>query len=222
MIWDALYTNQVCAAGPPSANGLGRDADKFKDKPASSINSETGEKMLELENQIIPEVAEHACYLMQTIKIGDSEALVFFDRGANIHIIDGSLAAEENLQQASSSQTSLTMVGGKKIKSQHGTYRFNLGPAEKGKFHEIVCVGMDDVTAGFGTYDLSEICEEFKLNADGDEVTEILPKQVGGSRVHILLGIKNMNLDPVLIKRCLLELLFIGVHSRTCMVPGIF
>ena len=96
----------------------------------------------------------------------------------NIHIINGSLAAEEDLQQVSSSQTSLTAVEGKKIKAQHGTYRFNLGPREKGEFHEIVCVGMDDVTAGFGTYDLSEICEEFKINANRDKVREILPKQV--------------------------------------------
>ncbi len=39
--------------------------------------------------------------LMQTIKIGSSEALVFFDRGANIHIIDGLLAEKEGLQKAS-------------------------------------------------------------------------------------------------------------------------
>ena len=38
------YTNQVHAIGPPSANGLGWNADEFKDKPAPSINSETGEK----------------------------------------------------------------------------------------------------------------------------------------------------------------------------------
>ena len=60
---------------------------------------------------------------------------------------------------------------------------------------------MDDVTVEFGTYDLSEICEEFKINANGDEIQEILPNQVGGSRVHLLLGIKNTNLDPVLIKK---------------------
>ena len=60
---------------------------------------------------------------------------------------------------------------------------------------------MDDVTAGFGTYNLSKICDEFKMNADEDEVQEILPKHVGGSRVHLLLGIKNTNLDPVLIKK---------------------
>ncbi len=73
---------------------------------------------------MISEVPEQSFYHMQTIKIGDSEALVFFDRVVNIHIIDGSLAAE----QVSSSPASLTVVGGKKVRSQHRTYRFNLGP----------------------------------------------------------------------------------------------
>ena len=195
------YMNQVHAAGPPSANGLGWKVEDFKNKPAPTINSETGEKVEDAENDVIPEVSEHSCYLMQTIKIGNSEALVFYDRGANIHIIDGSLAAEEDLQQVSDTPTSLTVVGGKKVKSHHGTYRFNLGPGDRGEFHEIVCVGMDDVTAGFGSYDLSEISEEFKMTADETEKDEILPKQVGGSKVHLLLGIKNTNLDPVLIRR---------------------
>ena len=60
---------------------------------------------------------------------------------------------------------------------------------------------MDDVTAGFDTYDLSKICDEYKINVDETEKQEVLPKLVGGSRVHLLLGIKNTNLDPVLIKR---------------------
>jgi len=75
---------------------------------------------------------------MQTIKIGDTEALVFFDRGANIHIRDGSLAEKEGLQKVSSSPTSLTVVGGNKVRSNHGTFRFNLGLGGKGEFHKVV------------------------------------------------------------------------------------
>ena len=172
------YMNQVYPAGPPSNDGLGWNAAEFKDKPAPSINSETGQRRLESGLQIVQEVAEHACYLLQTIKIGDKPALVFFDRGANIHIIDGALAEAEELQQVSESKTSLTVVGGKRIKSQHVTYRFNLGPGEQGEFHEIVCVGMGDVTAGFGNYDLSEICEEYREYANGEEALETLPNQV--------------------------------------------
>ena len=63
------YTFQVHAAGPPFANGLGWDLEEFKNKPASFINSETGEKVSNVEEDVIPEIAEHSCYLMQTIKI---------------------------------------------------------------------------------------------------------------------------------------------------------
>ena len=86
------------------------------------------------------------------------------------------------------------------MRSNYGTFRFNLGPGDRGEYHEVVCIGMDNVTEGFGTYDLSEICQEFKDQATEEEEDHILIKKVGGSKVHLLLGIKNTNLDPVLIK----------------------
>ena len=125
---------------------------------------------------------------------------MFFDRGANIHIIDGSLAVKEGLQRVSSNPTCLTVVRGNRVKSNHGTFRFNLGPRDNGEFHEVVCVGMSDVTAGFGSYDLSEISEEYRDQAGPEERNIILPERVGGSKVQLLLGIKNTKLDPVLVK----------------------
>ena len=104
------------------------------------------------------------------------------------------------MQKVSSNPTSLTVVGGNRVKSDHGTFRFNLGPGENGEFQEVVCIGMNDVTAGFGSYNLSEITEEYRDQAEGEEKEVPLPEKVGGSRVHLLLGIKNTNLDPVLIK----------------------
>lgn len=86
------------------------------------------------------------------------------------------------------------------MRSNHGTFRFNLGPGDKGEYHEVVCVGMDNVTEGFVTCYLSEICQEFKDQATGEEEDQVLPMKVGGSKVHLLLGIKNINLDPELIK----------------------
>ena len=68
----------------------------------------------------------------EEIKIGDSEVLVFFDRGANIHIIDGSLVEKEGLQRVSSSPTSLTVVGENSVRSNHGTFGFNLGSGDNG------------------------------------------------------------------------------------------
>ena len=103
------YTYQVFSMGP-GANAVGWDQKKFEDKPSSSVDSETGRISTVNPEKIIPEVSEHSCYLMQTIKIRNSEALIFFDRGANIHIIDGALAEREGLQKVSSIPTNLTVV----------------------------------------------------------------------------------------------------------------
>ena len=59
---------------------------------------------------------------------------------------------------------------------------------------------MDSVTSKFNKYDLSDICSELVSLSDPNHPVPPLPKYVGGSKVHLLLGIKNTNLDPVWIK----------------------
>ena len=113
----ANYTYQVFSMGP-GANAVGWDQKKFENIPAPSIDSETGKISTVNPERIIPEVSEHSCYLMQMIKIGNSEALIFFNRGANIHVINGSLAEREGLQKVSSNPTNLTVVGGRKVRSK--------------------------------------------------------------------------------------------------------
>ena len=73
-------------------------------------------------------------------------------------------------------------------------------PGEDGKYHEITVIGMDSVTAGFGEYDLKEVIKEYRSSATLEELEYILPETVGGSRVHLLLGIKNTRIQPTLIK----------------------
>ena len=104
------------------------------------------------------------------------------------------------LKKTSSRPTSLTVVGGGNLKTEYGSYRFNLCPGASGEYHEISCVGMDSVTSKFNKYDLSEICAKFTSLSDPNQSVPPLPKYVGGSEVHLLLGIKNTNLDPVWIK----------------------
>ena len=57
----------------------------------------------------------------------------------------------------SSHPTSLTVVGGGNLKTEYGSYRFNLGLGAGGEYHEISCVSMDSVTSRFNKYDLSII-----------------------------------------------------------------
>ena len=188
--YSANYTYQAFSLSPGDVNVLGWVHEDFKDNPAPSINSETGKIIEVMTESIIPEVSEHSCYLMQTIRIGGSDVLVFFYRGANVDIIDGLLAEKEGLQKVSNTPNSMTVVGGDKVNSNHGTFRFNLGPGDNEEYHEIVCIGMNDVTTS----------REYREHAEPSEKDEILPEKVGGSKVQLLLGIKNTKLDPVLLK----------------------
>ena len=137
---------------------------------------------------------------MQWLRIGGHNHLIFFDREANAHLVQGKMAVASRFELTSSCPTSLTVVGKGKLKTEYGSYRFNLGPGAGGEYHEISCLGMDSVTSKFNKYDLSEICAEFTSLSDPNQSVPPLPKYVGGSEVHLLLGIKNTNLDPVWIK----------------------
>ena len=137
---------------------------------------------------------------MQNLRVGDSTCLKFFDFGAKTHLIDGELARNEDLQLISSKSTALGVNGGGSIMTEYSSFHFNLGPGEDGKYHEITAVGMEKVTAGFREYNLKEIAQEFKAIASLTEMDYVLPKRVGGTKVHLLLGIKNTQIQPVLIK----------------------
>ena len=62
------------------------------------------------------------------------------------------------------------------------------------------CIGMESVTTKFREYDLSEICKEYLESLDPHLRNIVLPSKIGGSRVHLLIGIKNAFLNTVLEK----------------------
>ena len=47
---------------------------------------------------------------------------------------------------------------------------------------------------------MEEIGQEFKSTANSTEKNYILPKTVGETKVHLLLGVKNTRIQPVLIR----------------------
>ena len=128
---------------------------------------------------------------MQNLRVGDSNCLTFFD-SEQMHIlyIDGQLARQEELQLISSKAIALGVIGGGSIRTEYGSFQFNLGPGEDRNYHRITAVWMENVTAGFGEYTLKEIAQELKETASPTMLEYVLPETVGGTKVHILLGIK--------------------------------
>ena len=89
---------------------------------------------------MIPETPEHSFYLMQWLRICGTNHLIFFDRGANAHLVRGKMAVAAGFEITSSRPTSLTVVGGGSVQTEYRSYRFNLGPGAGGEYHEISCV----------------------------------------------------------------------------------
>ena len=137
---------------------------------------------------------------MQRLRIGQSECLTFFDSGANTHLVEKSLAIKENLKRFSECQAELGVIGGGKFTAEAGSFRFNLGLGQEGIYHEIRAVGMDNVTSEFAEYALNEIGKDFISSSTEQEKDYILPKTVGGSKVYLLLGVRNMRIQPVLLR----------------------
>ena len=118
----------------------------------------------------------------------------------NVHLVQRKMAVASRFEVISSYPTSLAVVGGDELKLEYGRYWFNLGSGAGGEYRKLSCLGMDSVTSKLNKYDLSEICAEFTSCLDPNQSVPPLPKYVGGSDAHLLIGIKNTNLDPVWIK----------------------
>ena len=198
----ANFARQVHTAAPVNDSRLGGSSDK--DKPLSKetpcIDTQSGTRVYPTLELIEPEINQHAHYLMQILQIGESQVLTFYDTGANSHLISGAMAEEERLERYSSKPTRITVVGGGSVCSEYGSYKFCLGPDPENKFHELKCIGMEDLTSEFRKYDLNEIKREYLAELNSNEEGEVLPEYVGGSKVKLLIGIKNTNIVPVLIK----------------------
>ena len=63
--------------------------------PAPTIDSKTGLLVLCQEENVFSESSESSIYLMQNLRIGNSDCLTFFNSVANAHLINGKLTEKE-------------------------------------------------------------------------------------------------------------------------------
>ena len=124
----------------------------------------------------------------------------------NAHLIDRKLVKKEKLQRIiSENHSALGVIGDGTFTTESGNFRFNLGSGKDGICHKTKAIGIENVTSEFGEYGLKEIGEEFVSSATELEKEYILPKTVGGTRVHLLLGMKILESNLYLSGFFLLE-----------------
>ena len=98
---------------------------------------------------------------------------------------------------------------------EYGNFRFNLGPGEDKKYHKITAVGMRNVTAGFGKYNLEEIGQEFRVTyiseSDiSDSVNLEAQRELSPRESSEIISCGN-----VFVQNCSNNL-----HSQCCLISG--
>jgi hypothetical protein len=170
-------------------------------EPAPIFNTCTGDLEDDQDLDFINEIREDSISVMQTLNIKGRLVLTLFDRGANQHLVDGRLAEDLGFKPVSQNVTAIGVVSGGSIWTDFGTYQTFLGPNPHGKYFEVICQGMSNITSTFPKYDLANV------NAEALEFSDIpqdakLPPYIGGERVGLLIGLKASELEP----ECILTL----------------
>ena len=163
-----------------------------------TINTQTGKTISVKKHDIIKESEEDSHFIMQVLNMRGKDCLTFFDTGANNNLIDGELAEEINLKVVDSTPSTLGIVGGGRLSTRYGSYKVHIGPTPEEKYQELLCQGIFQVTSTFNHYDLTNVNNEVRKSKQLP-AKEPLPNYIGGSKVHLLIGIKNPNVIPKLL-----------------------
>lgn len=189
--------DSVCACNIPT-----KSSQVDPDAPIPVIDTQTGKDIHDSiqDGDVIKEVPESSIFVMQSLNIRGKEFLTFYDRGASQHLINGRMAEEVGIKVLTDRPSSLSVVGGGSISTEYGLYRMALGKTEEGKVHDLICQGMTSITTDFPKYDLTKINKELReCGNKALQPKEKLPLEVGGTEVHLLIGIKDTALEPKLL-----------------------
>ena len=87
-------------------------------------------------DKIVTPSKEQPFFVMQQLQIGGEDVLTFYDSGANVHLVEGSLAERVGFTVVDNKCVSIGVVGGGQVWSEYGQYACALGPVQ---YHQIEC-----------------------------------------------------------------------------------
>ena len=199
MFLSAHATTQCNRCTSPKCNcptkSLSRSA--IEDEKCPILNTNTGKDEIISSEKVIEEIKEDAFYVMQLLNLRGRDVLTFYDSGANQNMIKGEIAEDINLKVLNQRPVHVGVVGGGKVWTNYGTYGFSLGPTEDGYYYSLSAQGITSITGKFPHYDLEKVNRDTIRSKKIDNSTT-LPKYIGGQEAGLLVGIKNIGLDPEL------------------------
>ena len=130
--------------------------------------------------------------------MGGKPTLVMYDRGSNTNLVLGKIAQQGKMESISSEPKVMTVAGGHQLTTKYGSYRVEIGPYITGGDKFIDCQGVNSIVGNLKKQNLQEVNDELRAS-NFFEPTIPLPKYAGGGDVGILVGIQDVQLDPVLV-----------------------
>jgi hypothetical protein len=122
-------------------------------------------------DRVVSTPSESACYVMQQLHIAARRVLAFYDSGANSNIVEYDLARDAGFHQ----------IGFQTVSSNVAI--------------DIECQALDQITGTFPTFRLDNIITEARATFG---LHHVFPQEIGGAPVKLLIGIRSMQLAPVL------------------------
>ena len=144
---------------------------------------------------IIMPSKEKPFFVMQRLNMGGEEVLTFYDSGANIHLVEGSIAEKVGFKVLDNKCVSIGVVGGGQVWTEYGQYTCILGPDANSQYHQIECQGLERITLFVPEVDQQPLAYEAAPTFyNGNQLQ--YPKMVGEDRVKLLLRIHSTAVSP--------------------------
>ena len=174
-------------------------------------------RIYNLEDVVLPQVSRHppgvdveadinepAIFLMQNYETPEGrKMLIMYDSGCSAAALTEAAASSLETEVLRPGPTEMGVAGGRTIIIQGGDVRFWLATPRPNQLVSITGLVMPEITTPFPVYPLAEAFEELKKSHSQDQHSKILlpsvPKNVGGTSVGIMMGIRYVRYFPKLL-----------------------
>ena len=101
-------------------------------------------------------------YLTQWVMAGSSPRLVLYDCGSNTNMIQREVAENQELKILSGRAGRIKVAGREYVSTGFGSYKATLGPSRSGRFYNLKCQGIKEITGNLVEHPLKEINKELR------------------------------------------------------------
>ena len=153
-------------------------------------------------DKIHPDIEEPSIFMLQNVETNEGRNfLVFFDSGCSGAAISDYAVKHMDTQLITPGPIKMGVAGGQVVTIPGGDERFWLNLTQPGEVATLTGLNMPKITTPFPVWPLQEAFQSLEVaytkeNPDAEQLPQV-PDVIGGSEVHIMVGIRYNKYFPV-------------------------